>query len=240
MWKFKNNSHQIVFKEHKKNYTGKDINNFCKDIEQYLSKKKELVFLLSENSAGSLMGYISIIKLKHVPVMLDENINQRLLNLLLKKYKPKFIWLPKNNKISNFKKVFTRLNYNLLSSTNNKSYVFNPNLCLLTSTSGSTGSPKFVRQSYSNIRENTKSILRYLPINKKSITITTLPMNYTFGMSIINCHLKKNSTIVLNKFSIIEKKFWENLTKNNINTIYGVPYTFEILERMNFFKKKIK
>ena len=45
---------------------------------------------------------------------------------------------------------------------------------LLISTSGTTGSTKFVRQSYENLRNNTKSIIDFLKISELDNTITTL------------------------------------------------------------------
>ena len=56
-------------------------------------------------------------------------------------------------------------------------------------TSGSTGSPKFVKISKDNILYNTKSILDFLKIKKNDTTITTLPISYVYGLSIINTHL---------------------------------------------------
>ena len=83
---------------------------------------------------------------------------------------------------------------------------------LLMSTSGTTGSPKFVRQSYASIAANTKSIVKYLKIDKKDVTITSLPFSYVYGLSVINSHLYSGSTIVLTNRSTIEKEFW-NMVK---------------------------
>ena len=107
----------------------------------------------------------------------------------------------------------------------------------MTTTSGSTGSVKFVRQSYNNIKSNTCSIVKYLKLNKGNVTITNLPLSYTFGMSIINTHLEVGSKIVVTKKTIFERKFWNVFKINQINTIYGVPYTYEILDKLNFFSK---
>ena len=76
-------------------------------------------------------------------------------------------------------------------------------------------------------------------INKDHRTITSLPLSYTFGMSIINTHLAVGSLIYLSNFSVLQKEFWQIFFKKKINFLYGVPYTFEILEKLNFFKKKI-
>ena len=109
------------------------------------------------------------------------------------------------------------------------------NVGLLVTTSGSTGSVKLVRQTYDNLKSNTSSIINYLKLKKINTTITTLPLSYTFGMSIINTHLKVGSKIVITSNSLFEKNFWILFKKHNVNSLYGVPYTFEILDRLNFF-----
>ena len=105
---------------------------------------------------------------------------------------------------------------------------------LLMSTSGTTGSPKFVRQSYSNIIFNTRSIVKYLNIKIKDVTITSLPFSYVYGLSVINSHLFSGATIVLTNKSIIEKDFWQLVKKYKVNNFFGVPYSYSIIERVGY------
>ena len=114
------------------------------------------------------------------------------------------------------------------------------NLSLLLSTSGSTGASKYVRQSVENVYNNTESILKYLNISDVDISITTLPMSYVYGLSIINTHLSRGACIVLNNYSVIDKKFWTFLQKNKVCSFGGVPYTYQILDRINFEKYNLK
>ena len=105
------------------------------------------------------------------------------------------------------------------------------------STSGSTGSSKFVRISFENTQNNLLSILKYLPINEKDVTITTLPISYVYGLSIFNTHLYQGARIVLNEKSVIEKRFLNLLEKEKVTSFGGVPYTFSIIDRVH--KNKI-
>ena len=111
---------------------------------------------------------------------------------------------------------------------------------LLISTSGTTGSTKFVRQSYENLRNNTKSIIDFLKISELDNTITTLPMSYVYGLSVINTHLEMGGNITLNSSSIIQKIFWEKIYKNKITNFAGVPYTYEIMEKLDLKKFNLK
>ena len=76
-------------------------------------------------------------------------------------------------------------------------------------TSGSTSSPELVGLSHKNIISNTKAICEYLKISKNDVAITTLPMSYSYGFSIINTHLFMGASLVLTNASLMEKKFWE-------------------------------
>ena len=114
--------------------------------------------------------------------------------------------------IINFKEyVIFRTNFNFHKNLNFKNF-------LLISTSGTTQNPRFVRLSEKNIQDNVKKIINYLKINKKQKTITTMPMAYSYGLSILNSHLYAGSTIVLNNKTIIEKNFWNIIKKYKINS----------------------
>ena len=105
---------------------------------------------------------------------------------------------------------------------------------LLVTTSGSTGSSKFVRLSYENIEANTASIVEYLGICPEDRALTILPMHYVFGLSVINSHLKVGATVVLTNASIMERRFWDLMKKQKITSFSGVPYTYEVLKRLKW------
>ena len=109
-------------------------------------------------------------------------------------------------------------------------------LALLLTTSGSTGSPKLVRQSYQNIQANSESIAEYLKIDETERPITTLPMHYTYGLSVIQSHILKGACILLTRESVIGKPFWDFFKKEQATSIAGVPYTYEMLKRIRFFR----
>ena len=106
-------------------------------------------------------------------------------------------------------------------------------------TSGSTGSPKLVRQSYLNILSNTKSIIEYLSIDESERPITTLPMNYTYGLSIINTHLHVGATLLLTERTLLDKEFWTFFNKEKATSFGGVPYTYEMLYKLRFFNMNL-
>ena len=79
-------------------------------------------------------------------------------------------------------------------------------LALLVSTSGSTGTPKFSRLSYDNLKSNANSIINYLDINHTDRSITTMPISYSFMLSVLNTHLIKGASIIVTNSSVVEIK----------------------------------
>ena len=188
--------------------------------------KRSLVFLLGGNNYETLISYIGLIRSKSVITLLDKDINIKNLKNLIKKYSPNYIILPDFfDKINGYTNIKNLKNYYILEKISNKKITMNDELAILLTTSGSTGSPKLVRLSYKNYLVNSAQIIRSLQL-KNSSTITTLPIHYTYGLSIINTHLISGGKIILNTNSILEKKFWSIYKKYKPNIFYGVPYTF--------------
>ena len=200
-------------------------------------KPRSLIFCLSKNSMGSVVGYISFIENNLVPLVLGVTLNKRFLENLIKIYNPKYLWTP-NNCLKNFSRhevLLKVFDYSLLKISSNKINNIHPNLSLLLPTSGSTGNPKIVKLSKKNILSNAVSISNYLSINHREKAIMSLPMHYSYGLSIINSHLMSGARILLTEKSIVEKKFWDFLKTQKATSLSGVPYTFETLFKLKFF-----
>lgn len=198
---------------------------------------RSLVFNLCTNSIGSLAGYAAMINAHIVPVMIANDLDRGLLDSLLSKYLPEYLWLPCQNKSSfeHTREVYSGYGYSLLQ-TDNLSHQLHDDLALLLTTSGSTGSLKLVRQSYRNIEANTRSIVEYLHLDNTERPITTLPMNYTYGLSIINSHLWVGAKILVNDKTLAQREFWNFFKTAEATSFGGVPYTYEILKKLRFFR----
>lgn len=111
---------------------------------------------------------------------------------------------------------------------------YHQDLAAILSTSGSTGNSKQIKLSLSNLTSNADSIVEYLNINEHDRTITTLPFNYSYGLSVINSHLRAGASIVLNDLSVTEKQFWHVFEEQKCCSFAGVPHTYELLLRSDF------
>jgi acyl-CoA synthetase (AMP-forming)/AMP-acid ligase II/surface polysaccharide O-acyltransferase-like enzyme len=109
-----------------------------------------------------------------------------------------------------------------------------PDLALLLSTSGSTGSPRLVRLSGENLCSNAASIAEYLELTPDDCGPTALPLHYCYGLSVLNSHLSVGASVALTEASVVDGEFWRLFADAGCTSLAGVPYTFELLERSGF------
>lgn len=70
-----------------------ELTGFCREAIVGLPDRS-LVFCLCKNSIGSVAGYASIMSAGCVPLMIDADVDDDLLNELIDTYQPDYIWLP--------------------------------------------------------------------------------------------------------------------------------------------------
>ncbi|MFN2540409.1 MAG: AMP-binding protein [Mycobacteriales bacterium] len=114
-----------------------------------------------------------------------------------------------------------------------------PELALLMSTSGSTGSPKLVRLSRDNVQANAQAIAQVLAIRPCDRAVTSLPLHYCFGLSVLHSHLLSGAAMVLTDLSVAEPCFWDLAAAAGVTTLAGVPHTFALLERNGFADREL-
>ncbi len=215
-----------------------DLMSFSNRVMDVLPERS-LVFSLCHNTIGSLMGYVAFLSTRNVPLLLSADLDKELLHYLLDTYQPNYLWMPQKMADQfDGNVVMSEYGYSLLSYSDKKIDMY-PELALLLTTSGSTGSPKLVRQSYTNIESNAQSIMQYLELDETERPITMLPMNYTYGLSVINSHLLVGATILMTDESYAQKKFWNFFKSQGATSIVGVPFTYEILKKLRFFRMEL-
>lgn len=202
---------------------------------------RSLVFIMCSNTAGSVAGYTACMNHRIVPVLLNAHIDRELLDHLLSLYCPAHLWVPadQTGQFPGMESVYEAYGYVLLQTGYGRNYPLYEELALLLTTSGSTGSPKFVRQSYTNVIDNAQSIVEYLELDETERPITTLPMNYTYGLSIINSHLLVGATILVTEKTLMQKEFWNFFREAGATSFGGVPYTYEILDKLRFYRMEL-
>ena len=219
-------------------YSYVDLISESRKLEKKFNKNSLILFVAS-NTIESFIGYFSFLnKNKNCKiVILDESFGNDYFNKIINIYKPNYIFYPakffvkkKLNKNYIFKNYILSKTKNLIDKNiNQKNF-------LLISTSGTTGNPKFIRLSRENIIANAQSIIKSLNITSSDKTITTMPMGYSYGLSIINTHILSGGTIVINQNTVLEKIFWSKVSKYKISSFGGVPQLYQFLKKLNFHK----
>jgi long-chain acyl-CoA synthetase len=212
-----------------------ELVEFSTKLEKII-KTRSLVFHFSENSVASLSFYVACMQIKAVPLLLSPQTDIGLITDLIEKYQPNYIIAPQRichyfqgevlNETDDYKLI-------KLSDTLHQLY---DHLSLVLPTSGSTGSPKLVRHSYQNLESSSQSVSALFDLNKYDKAFLFLPMYYTMGLSVINSHLRVGATLLLVKSAMTDADFWKVLKASNPTNITGVPYSFEILKKLRFFR----
>lgn len=241
-WDFGDSVERVAFIENEIEITYSQLQNDVSDInERWKTYSKSLVFLLCKNTYSAICIYLSALQSKHTVCMLPSDIEPELLSNLLERYEPEWIAFADSYALAAELRQTEAVRIHEywlhhLGKTREKAPIFSE-LAVLLSTSGTTGSPKMVRLSYDNLNSNASSIKDYLELDNNAKPITTLPISYSYGLSVINSHLAARSTILLTEETIISRKFWNSVEEHQATSIAGVPYTYQILHKMGIEKK---
>ncbi|WP_290058182.1 AMP-binding protein [Amycolatopsis solani] len=109
-----------------------------------------------------------------------------------------------------------------------------PDLAVLLPTSGSTGNPKLVRLSRQAILANADAIAQVLHIDSDEVAPTCLPLHYSYGLSVLNSHLVRDATVVIEPSGVLGRGFWDAVNTYGVTSLSGVPYHYEMLRRLKF------
>lgn len=213
-----------------------DLCAFSREFARQLPERS-LIFILSENRIGSLLGYTASLSNEIVPLILSAATEEGLYKHLYDTYKPEYLWMPEKKAVEKgLEPLFTAWDYCLVK-TGFYSAPMYWELSLLLPTSGSTGSPKLVRHSYRNIEANADNVRRLFKLDGSEKAMAILPMHYTMGLSVIASHLLAGATLLLSSRSLLDKGFWATLKEATSFT--GVPYSYEILTKLRFTRMEL-
>ena len=190
-----------------------------------LGSVRRLVMLEATNAVESIVTYLAALEGGH-PVLLvppgDDEASRTLRASLADRFNPDVFFAGSGGDAA------------LREIRPGSAHSFADDLALLVSTSGSTGTPKLVRLSRQNVLSNAHAIASYLRLTPADRAVTTLPLHYCYGLSVLNSHLVAGASVVLTERSVADAAFWDEAATHRITSIAGVPYTFELLEAGQF------
>jgi acyl-CoA synthetase (AMP-forming)/AMP-acid ligase II len=193
--------------------TYRGLDDRVSDVAERLGPVRRLVFLAAANDVESVVAYLAALRGRH-PVLLTGHDQ---LAALAEVYDPDVVvdggWDERRP---------------------GTAHELHPDLALLLSTSGTTGSPKLVRLSADNLAANAAAIAEYLDIRSTDRPITSLPMHYCYGLSVLNSNLLRGAGLVLTDRSVVDPAFWTVVRDHHVTSLHGVPHTFDLLDTVGF------
>ena len=171
-------------------------------------------------NVASVAVYLGALRCGHVPLLVGADLSAEMLDPLCARF--------------GIGRLFDGAAWTCVGTGTRSSPAVHPSLGLLMSTSGSTGSPKLVRLSLENLAANAESIREYLALAAADIAITSLPLSYSYGLSVLNSHLAAGAGVVLSDAAVTTPGFWKLVRAEGVTSLAGVPMTWRMLRRMRF------
>jgi acyl-CoA synthetase (AMP-forming)/AMP-acid ligase II len=183
--------------------------------------RKALVLCAGDRDLPTLLAYLAALRLGHAVAFLPAS------NEILSAYQPEFV-VPAPGSGTGLADLGYRPAAEPIAGTTvfqrssppaGEIYI---DMALLLGTSGSTGSPKTVRLSYSGLAGNTAAVIRALGITAAERAPTTLPITHAYGLSVLNTHLLAGAGVVLGHRS----PTWDHLVRSGATSFAAVPTTY--------------
>ncbi len=187
---------------------------------------KALVLCAGDRDLPTLLAYLAALRLGHAVAFLPAS------DAILSAYQPEFI-VPAPGAESGL----ADLGYYPVAEPIAGTTIFQrqsrqpageiyADVALLLGTSGSTGSPKTVRLSYSGLAANTAAVISALDITAAECGPTTLPITHAYGLSVLNTHLLAGAGVVLGDRSPLSLAAWDHLIRSGATSFAAVPTTY--------------
>jgi acyl-CoA synthetase (AMP-forming)/AMP-acid ligase II len=200
------------------------------------SNRKLLVALFCDNSLACIAAYLAALRAGHAVLLVNAATDLSLKKRLCDIYSPEVVIgagkrpdLPEGRAVA-----VAMAKLAVTFSQKPPAGEIYPDTALLLSTSGTTGSPKLIRLSHRNLQANAEAIVQYLGITSSETAITSLPLSYSYGLSVVNSHLLAGANLVCTNASLMTQDFWKDFSERRCSSFAGVPFSYSMLERLHF------
>jgi acyl-coenzyme A synthetase/AMP-(fatty) acid ligase len=139
-----------------------------------------VAFLFCKNDVATIVDYLAALTAGVPVVLLDPRLDADTVAALIARYQPEVV-----------------LGRDVASAPVGPRPAPHPALALMLSTSGSTGSPRLVRLSQAAVIANARSIAAALGLGPADVAPTSLPLHYSYGLSVVTSHLAAGATVLL-------------------------------------------
>jgi len=194
--------------------------------QQLHSDNKRSILLYLANYPSAVSALIAALQSGHAVLLADAALSDPLRQQLEDLYRPHWIG---------------RFNVDCAEwqPTGAEDYDIDPELGLMLSTSGSTGSPKYVKLSGKSVVGNAKGIAATLAITSQDVAAAHLDFHYSYGLSVLTSHLVSGASVSLSDGKFTDRTFWNATQSACVTHLPGVPLHYEIMARLGFKRLKI-
>lgn len=190
------------------------------------SEHRQLVLLGLQAELDAIVAYLACLQAGHA-VMVVDPAHGSLCASLQRTYQPGLLWLD------------TRTAPVRTSSWAHPPVILAPDLALVLSTSGSSGSPKCVMLSHQGLQANAEAIVHYQGIQPEDRALLPLPLFYIYGLSVLHAQLQAGASMVLGQHSLAHEATYDRLRDLKVTSLVTVPLSFQMLEQMGFRQRAL-
>jgi acyl-CoA synthetase (AMP-forming)/AMP-acid ligase II len=205
------------------------------------SEHKRLVFLLCGVNSETIVGLLAAAAAGHATALIDPSLSEHLMTGLIESYQPDLI-LGARGAIEKLPDIGKAGVGSVQSNAGGVEWIARESgssfppidsaLQLLLSTSGTTGSQKYVRLSREAVAANARQIAQALAIDHGSVGVAHLPLHYSYGLSVVTSHLTSGGRLCLINDSITSPSFWSKIGNVGGSHFPGVPFHYVALARL--------
>jgi long-chain acyl-CoA synthetase len=177
--------------------------------------RRSLVFLRTANSAASVAAWLALLASDHATLAIEHDLAPERLAALVELYRPNAIIDPEAT-----------------ITPGPGGAVLHPDLSVLLSTSGSTGSPKLARFTAAALMANAQAIADYLGLGPNERPFLALPTSYSYGMSVMNSHALVGACVEVTALGVMQAEFWDGLKSRAATSLAGVPFHYDAIRRL--------
>ncbi|HSA53771.1 MAG TPA: AMP-binding protein [Yinghuangia sp.] len=189
-----------------------------------------VVFALTPLDVSGVLRYLGALSAERPVLLLDPALDRTTLELLIGRFRPAAVIAADGPTPSGYRAAapvgWVRADPNGVAP--------HPELAVLLTTSGSTGNPKLVRLSASAVLANARSIATALALGPDEVAPTSLPLHYSYGLSVLNSHFVAGATVLIEPNGVLSRTFWDAIDEHRATSFAGVPYHYEMLRRIGF------
>lgn len=204
------------------------------------SHGKRLALLFGPSTFETVAAYVGLLRAGHAIQLAPPDLDPVLCHRLIDAYRPDIVWPAACAPATAYSAkdagefgdiAFARVPYDGPPPA--------AELAVLLPTSGSLGSPKYVRLTAGNVQANADSIVEYLEIGPDERALMSLPFSYSYGLSLVNTHLLAGASIAITSRPIVMGGTWDFFRRQGCTSIAGVPPTYHALARTGFLNRDL-